>query len=470
METLLYCKIANEIEVAIRQGVYLNGQKLPSVRQMSERHQVSISTVMSAYQRLEQLGVIEVRPKSGFYVRSLCRERPLAPALAATVSRPEAVTTPQKIMQILRDSDDGANISFGAAVPSGEFPLTEQMRKLFAQLIRKEKFLGVGYPSDAGQQELRQQLARRAVDSGVLSDPDEIIITAGCQGALALCLQALTQAGDIVAVETPCYYGILQMIESLGLRAIEIPSDAVEGMSIDALQLALEQWPVKVILTIPTFSNPVGSLMPDDHKQALLALAYRYDIPVIEDDVYGELCYANHRPKALKAFDTRGQVLLCSSVSKTLDPQLGVGWVMAGHYRDRIEYQKFLSSTSSFGLSQRVVAEVLAQGMYDRHLRLVRETYRQRRDQLLDLIAEHFPQGTRVSAPQGGFVAWIQLPQGMDAVTLYKAAKQKRIIIAPGEIFSSNPQKYPSAFRVSYASAWTRERIEAFKLLAKLVA
>jgi len=239
-------------------------------------------------------------------------------------------------------------------------------------------------------------------------------------------------------------------------------------MSIDALKLALEQWPIKAILSVPSFSNPIGALMPDKNKQELVELIYQYDIPFIEDDIYGELGYSEQRPKAVKAFDTKGQVLLCSSVSKVLEPQLGLGWVMPGKYLEQIEYERFLSSSSHFRLPQLAVAEILSRGSFDRHLRLARETYRQRRDRLTDLVCQHFPEDTRLSKPQGGFVSWLQLPNQVNATQLYMKAKEQGIIIAPGEIFSSNPQKYRHSIRLSYANEWTKEREQAIQLLGSL--
>lgn len=468
MEQHLYSQIADQVQQQIREGTYKAEDKLPSVRALAKQQQASVSTILSAYGLLEDRGVIEVRPKSGYYVCRTTNRVPQSPSINQETCCPEAVTTPQLVMEVMRESSSPHLISFGAAVPASDFPVIGQLKRIFSQKVRTEPFLGIGYDSSKGSEPLRRQLARRAVDAGVFVSPDEIVVAEGCQAAVGLCLRALTQPGDVVAVETPSYYGLLQLIEALGLKAIEIPSNAEHGMSIEALKLALEQWPINIVLSIPCFSNPVGALMPDHNKKALLELIYQYDIPLIEDDIYGDLCYGPQRPKAVKAFDTQGQVLLCSSVSKTLEPQLGIGWVMPGKYLAQVEYQKFLSSTGSFRLPQLAVAEILARGGYDRHLRMAREAYRQRRDRLIDLISQHFPDGTRMSSPQGGFVAWIQLPKGVNATRLYNDARDHKILIAPGEIFSSDPKKYPHSIRISYANSWTPERETAIKTLGEL--
>lgn len=468
MNTPLYKKLSEQIADQIREGIYKTGEKLPSIRILSKQQSVSVSTVLMSYNTLEDWGLIEVKPKSGYYVKALASKTLDAPHIQQSTLSPKQVTTSELVMSIMRDSSNPRYISLGAAIPANDFPILHQLKKVFAQIVRNEKFLGIGYDSTKGSEALRRQLARRAVDAGIYVSPENIVITAGCQGAIGLCLRAICKPGDIVAIETPSYYGLLQLIESFGLKAVEIPSDPVTGMSIEALKLALEQWPVKVVLSVPSFSNPVGALMPEKNKQLLVDLLYEYDIPFIEDDIYGELGYSEHRPKAVKAFDTRGQVLLCSSASKVLEPQLGLGWVMPGRYLEKIEYERFLSSSSYFTLPQLAVAEILSRGSFDRHLRLARETYRQRRDRLVTLVCQHFPENTRLSNPQGGFVSWLQLPDQINATELYLRAKAQGVIIAPGEIFSSNPKKYQHSIRLSYANEWTKEREQAVQLLGKL--
>ncbi len=467
-ESLLYARIADQIQEKIRQSVYRPEDKLPSIRAFARSQQVSVSTIVAAYGLLEDRGVIYAKTKSGYFVKQAAPKAVKPPVLNQESTLPAEVSSMQRVMEVMRDSSHPRFVSFGAAVPSSDFPVINQLKKIFAQKVRNEAFLGIGYDSTKGNEPLRRQLARRAVDAGVHVSPEEFVVTPGCQGGIALCLRALAKPGDIIAVESPCYYGLLQLVEALGLKAIEIPSDAETGISLDALEMALEQWPIKVILTIPNFNNPVGALMPDKHKKRLVDLIERHDIPLIEDDIYGELCYADVRPKAVKAYDTEGRVLLCSSVSKTLEPQLGIGWVIPGRYQEAIEYERFLTSVTSFRLPQLAVAELLAHGGYDRHLRMAREAYRQRRDRLMDLVAEAFPEGTRMSRPQGGFVAWLQLPSTVRATELYIKAREEGILVSPGEIFSSNPRKYPHSIRISYAEAWSTTRERAIRRVGEL--
>ena len=464
METNLYAQLAEQLTEQIREGVFQVGDRMPSVRELSRREDVSISTVTTAYGLLEERGWVEARPKSGYYVRRRQEDTLAVPRQIRTNPKPRPATTSQLVMEVQREAAARKGISLSAAIPSLDFPIVKHLQRTFTQISRTSRYLGVGYDSPEGLPELRQQIARRAVDAGIFISPEALVTTAGCQNAMALCLRVLTQPGDIVAVESPCYYGLLQMIETFGLKAIEIPAHHETGLSLEALQLALEKWPIKAILSVSTFSNPLGSTIPDERKQALVELLVRYDVPMVEDDIYGDLYFGDRRPKAVKAFDPDGRILLCSSLSKTIDPQLRVGWVMPGRYFEEVVHRKFINFIALPSIQQMVTAEVLAQGIYERHLRQARETYRQRYLRLLDLVAEYFPQETRISRPQGGLVAWFELPSKVNTTELYHRGHAENILIAPGELFSVTGQ-YRHCFRLNYAQGWTPEREEAIRKL-----
>ncbi|KZX80473.1 hypothetical protein A3715_07945 [Oleiphilus sp. HI0009] len=469
MSNPIYQRLADNLDDQIRQGIYTNGEKLPSVRKLAQQQSVSVSTVLMSYNLLEDRDLIEVRPKSGYYVKTPLKQAFEAPQLKHGSVTPKLVSTSQLVMDVMQTSSMAGAISFGAASPAADFPIIQQLKKSFGQLVRSTPFLGQGYCTHKGDEQLRRMLAQRSADGHVSVTADDIIIASGCQGAIGLCLKALCKPGDIVAVESPCYYGLLQLVESLSLKVIEIPSDPKTGMSIDALQLALEQWPIKTVLGVPNFNNPLGAQMPETAKKALVELINQYQISFIEDDIYGELGYTHQRPRAVKSYDTQDRVLLCSSASKMLEPQLGLGWIMPGRYMQEVEYQRFLSASNQFCLPQMAVAEVLNRSSFDRHLRLARDTYRGRRDHFFKLISEHFPSDVRLSSPQGGYVAWLQLPAGLNATELYFEAKAQGIIVAPGEIFSSNANKFKSSIRLCYSKAWTPARKEAIALLGSLV-
>lgn len=464
MENSLYARLAVKMADQIRSGAMAAGERMPSVRQLSKREKVSVSTVIAAYSLLEEQRWIEARPKSGFFVRRRVHKPLATPSEFKTPSRPVIATTSQLVMDVLRHGAKANAVNFGRAIPAFDFPIIRHLQQTYTRLSRTRQHLGLGYTSPEGPYQLRQQIARHAVDAGVNVSPDSIVTTAGSLNAIGLCLQVLTKPGDLVAVESPCYYGLLQLIEAYGLQAIEIPLHPETGLSLEALQLALEQWPLKAIVTVSSFTNPLGCSIPDERKKELVSMLERYQVPLIEDDIYGDLFFGERRTSAVKAFDTQGLVLLCSSLSKTIDPQLRVGWVLAGRYHEEILHRKFVNMNSLPLLPQLVCAEILGQGIYERHLRQAREAYRQRYLRLVDLVSEHFPRVTKISRPQGGIVAWLELPQNVDTTELYHYCRNHDVLIAPGEMFSLNNQ-FRNCFRLTYANRWNPEREEAIRRL-----
>jgi DNA-binding transcriptional MocR family regulator len=468
MEINLYAQLADSLTDQIREGLFKTGDKLPSVRRLAQREDVSISTVTTAYSMLEQRGWVEARPKSGYYVAQRQEDRLALPQQVRMRPRPRAATTSELVMEVQRDSARQKGVSMCAAIPALDFPILTNVQRTFTRLSRTRKYLGVGYDAPEGLPEFRQQIARRAVDAGVHVSPDEIVSTSGCQNAMALGLRVLTRPGDIIAVESPCYYGLIQMAEAYGLKVIEIPAHHDTGISIEAFELALEKWPIKALVSVATFSNPLGSVIPDERKEELVSLLEKYDVPMIEDDIYGELYFGERRPKSVKAFDRDGRIMLCSSVSKTIDPQLRVGWIMPGRYLDQVTHQKFIHLVSGSTLPQMVTAEIMAQGAYDRHLKQARDTYRRRSQHLVDLISQHFPESTRLSRPQGGLVAWVELPEAVNTTDLYHRGRAQNLTIAPGEMFSASGH-YKNCFRINFAQGWSPERVRAVQTIGEWV-
>lgn len=462
METLLYAQLADHLMAQIRGGVYKIGDRLPSVRALAKREQVSIATVNSAYAILEERGWVEARPKSGYFVQRAASVQIGKPRAGEVKSRPRAVSTKELALEVQREASVAKTGNFSCAIPDLQLSITSVIQKTFTRLSRQGTRVGEGYDSTEGLFELRQQVARRGIDGGVHVSPDALITTLGAQNAISLALQAVTQPGDIVAVESPCYFGLLQMVEAMGLKAIEIPADAENGMSVDALKLALQQWPIKAILCISTFSNPLGCTIPDSHKQSIVDLAVRHDVCIIEDDIYGELQFDGPRPKTFKAFDPDGRVLWCSSVSKTMDPQLRVGWIAPGRYYDEVLRQKYTNYLAAPSLPQAVTAEVMSKGLYDRHLRQARLAYKQRSEQMLDLALQYFPDETLASRPKGGLVMWFEMPRQLDMTELYHQCRDLDIRIAPGELFSVSGL-YRNYFRLNFANEWTPNREQAVK-------
>ncbi|WP_169719801.1 PLP-dependent aminotransferase family protein [Zooshikella ganghwensis] len=319
-----------------------------------------------------------------------------------------------------------------------------------------------------GALKLRQQLAHRLTKVGILASVENILITTGCQSAMMLCLKAFTQPGDVVAIATPAYYRILQLMEVLQLKVIEIPTHKMSGIDIDLLQKAVDEWEIKAVIVSPTVGNPLGESMPVENKQQLLALIEKKYIPLIEDDAFADLSFEQTRPEPIKAQDKKGMVWYCGTVSKTINPQLKVGWLVMGNNADSVIYQHTLMGITPSQLNQLAIAEYFAQEKHQKCLQNTILTYQQRYHQLLSLIKKYFPKNINISSPTGGFVLWVELLDSTNTTELYFKAKQQGILITPGELFSVQP-RYKNCFRINFAQSWTEERIAAIKKLSQLL-
>jgi DNA-binding transcriptional MocR family regulator len=451
----------------IDKGVYKIGDRIPSVRALSQQLSVSISTVTEAYRLMEDQGRIEARPQSGYYVRPYLPHLP-EPATSQPIAEPTPVGNGEIVMRVMRDTSDSRLLQLGAAIPNPELLPLAKLSRSMVGVLRNNMNLGSTYDAPLGCESLRVQVARRAIGAGCTLTPDQVLTTVGGAEALNLCLQAVCKPGDTIAIESPMFYGILQTIESLGLKALEIPTHPRDGISLEALRYALEQNDVRACLVVPNFSNPLGSCMPDENKKALAGMLVERDIPLIEDDVYGELSFDNERPKVIKAFDKTGNVLLCSSFSKTIAPGYRVGWVAAGKFQAQVEYLKFVRNVSTPVPTQMAVASFLESGGYDHHLRRIRRIYAKQVGLMAQAVARYFPEGTKVTRPQGGYVLWVEMPAYVDSVELYRMALNSGVTIAPGPIFSAR-QKYRNFVRLN-AAFWSDKVKDAIENLGRLAA
>lgn len=465
---LLYQQIASELTAQIAQGTYRAGERMPGVRALASRRGVSVATVVAAYRRLEDDGLLQARSRSGFYV---CPRRTLPaiePPRVMKATRPQLVSGQDMAMALIQAANDPGIVQLGTAVPAAEFLPVQAVARAFSRAMRSHYRLAANYMMPPGLPELRRQIARRMNDAGAAVHADEVVITTGCQEALSLALRAVTQPGDVVAVESPAFYGLLHVMESLGLKALEIPSHPREGIALEALGFALERWKVKACVVVPNFSNPLGFLMPDERKRALIGLLARHEVPLIEDDVYGDLGFAVRRPSTCKALAPDADILHCSSFSKTLSPGLRIGWIVPGRHQARVEHLKYVSSIATPTAPQLAAADLLESGRYERHLREVRGKYAAAVARMSDAIMKYFPAGTRITQPQGGFVLWVELAEDIDGFELAQRALDQGISVAPGALFSASG-KYRHYLRLSCATTWDARLERALVTLAKLI-
>jgi DNA-binding transcriptional MocR family regulator len=463
-----YEALADELRQSIHRGLLKPGDKLPSVREASRRRQLSPSTVFEAYYLLEAQGLVRSRPKSGYYVAESPRVLPAEPQQASTPdgeARPVEISA--MVVDILRSAMSREVVPLGSAFPSPLlFPLERLGRVLANTATHMDPWSTVDELTP-GHLELRRQVALRYLLDRVQLDPDDILITNGAMEALNLCLTAVCRPGDAVVVESPCFYVCLQALERLGLRAIEVATDPREGIDLPALEAAITRHRPKACWVMTNFQNPLGSTMPDAKKRALVELVTRHQLPLIEDDVYHELYYGPQRPATTKAFDTEGWVLHCSSFSKPLAPGYRVGWVAAGRLAARVAQHKLSLSLATSIPMQLALAKYLERGSYERHLRGLRATLETQRDEYSAAIAEHFPAGTRVSRPCGGYLLWVELPAGTDALDLHRRAMRAGISLAPGPMFSASRQ-FGNFLRINYGHALTPRVLAALRQVGRL--
>lgn len=463
-----YESLAEKLSGLIAEGVLVPGDRLPSVRRLARQEGVSISTALHAYEILEERDVIGSRPRSGYFVKGL-RALPPEPQTSRPSPRPAYVDLGETISDLLKIARQDGYVPFATAIPAPELLPARRLNQIMAAISRRADSPGLYYDLPPGNPELRRQLSRYAVDGGCRLTPDDFIITTGCMEALNLALRSAVRPGAVVAIESPTYYGVLMTIESLGMKALEIPTHATTGVSLDELEKQIARGRVDACLFAPNFNNPLGCLMPDENKERLAAMLARHEIPLIEDDIYGDLHFSETRPRTVKAFDRDGLVLLCSSFSKTLAPGYRVGYVAPGRFYKRLEQTKFMNTVATNSPGQLALAEYLSRGGYDRHLRSLRRVFTDQIAVARDLAARHFPEGTRVSRPQGGFVLWLELPAGSDSHQLYNRALERRISILPGLIFS-NSDKFRHCIRISCGKPWDDRARNAFAELGAMAA
>jgi DNA-binding transcriptional MocR family regulator len=469
----LYHQLAAEIISQIESGIYKVGDKLPGVRTASTQRGVSPATVVAAYNELLNGGYIESRPRSGFYVNGLLTAEFESPQITQHKMVPREIVGQQLVLELLHQTQGASAVNIGAAVADAKILPSVMVEKAIVKMARLERTNVCAYESFArGNLELRQQIAKRMALLGCHLNVDDIVITNGCQEALLLSLKALTAPGDFIAIESPSYYGLLQIIEHMGLQAIEIPTDPVAGISLEALQLAMEHWPIKACLVVSNFSNPLGASLSDDNKKALASLCRKHKVALIEDDLYGDLAFGNQRPSVCKRFDEK--VIYCSSFSKTFAPGLRVGWVASKQLAPAIGQLKFMSSMACPTIVQYALADILRSGKYERHLRTMRIQLAKSMHELILAIERYFPTNTRITQPQGGYVLWVELPlenlisKSFDTYELTLRLLEEKIAITPGKIFTTT-QKYKNCLRLSSGGFWSPQKEKALKRVGALI-
>lgn len=466
----LYMQVADGLEKMIGEDVLKIGDKLPSVRMLSDEYGISMGTAFQAYYHLEGKGLIESRPKSGYYVRFSQKRFPALPKMIQADPLSHDISVKEMIASIYSDIASHSNkiINFAIAAPDASLLPVAKINKSVVQALRNSKDSCIGYEHTQGNIDLRKQIAKLAFNWGGKVKPDEVLITGGCLEAMSLCIKAVTQPGDTVAVESPNYFGIFQALESMGLKVVEVSSSPVTGLDLDSFQQAIKKFTIKACVVIPNFNNPLGGLMPDENKKKLVEIITKNNIPLIEDDIYGELYFGKNRPRTCKYYDTKGLVMHCSSLSKSLSPGYRIGWVMPGKYLEQIKQIKRIHNISSPTLTQAAIAHYLQHGRYEYHLKNMRRALHTQCLRYLQAIINYFPEDTKVSRPHGGFILWVQLNKKVNTFKLRIEAMKHHISIVPGKIFSAS-SNYNNCIRISFGKPWDDEADYGLMMLGKLI-
>lgn len=461
-----YEEVAEHIIALIDRGVYKPGDKIPSLRDLSDSLHVSVNTIQEAYWLLEGRRFLEAVPQSGYFVKKR-NEPPHLQAPNPATMDPDQVGL-CRIYGAFQErgisEEDGCGL--GIATLSCSMWPADKLQKCTMDAIRLHQKESMDYQLVPGYAPLREQIAIHGMTGGSRFFPDNIVITSGCQESVYLALASLTSPGDTVAVESPIYFNLLRLMESLHLKVLEIPCSPGEGMHLETLLFALDNYSVKVVLTIANFNNPTGSIMSDVKKEELVRMLSVKQIPLIEDDIYGDLYFGTERPRSCQSFDRDGTVLYCSSFSKTIFPGLRLGWIVPGRYREPVENLKNLINLGSSSLSQVSVTLFLQDGAFARHLKKNRARLKEKVYGLRDSVLRYFPAGTEVTSPEGGMVLWVCMPAFFESRQLYKKAREQNIFIAPGNMFSLQ-NRYGRYLRLN-GGVWTAGTDKKIEMLGHM--
>ncbi|ACU62244.1 aminotransferase-like domain-containing protein [Chitinophaga pinensis] len=461
----LYIEISNQLGELIKKQILQPGDRLPSVRNLCQEYGISMNTAKRIFLELEAQSLIESIPQSGYYVcRQPVRRLPL-PDISNPSGKISNKEPEELISRVYANIGNTALTRFSVGVPANELLPLAKLNKELINATRNLADGGTAYETLQGNEKLRRAVAARSIYWGGNLQEVDLVTTAGGMNALSFCMMALAKAGDTIAIESPCYPGTLQLAKSLGLKVLELPTHPITGIEIAALKKVVTK--INLCLLVPNFNTPLGSYMPEENKQAIVHLLAEHKVPLIEDDIYGDLYFSGHRPSCCKAFDTEGMVLWCSSVSKTLAPGYRVGWVAPGKFKDKILKLKLVHAISAPAITQEAVANFLTSGHYENHLRQFRRILHSNYQHYTESIAAYFPEGTKTSRPQGGLSIWVEFDKGINTTELFELAMKQKISIAPGRMFSLQDQ-FENCMRLSIGLSWSEDLKRKLKLLGNL--
>ncbi|MGB1197818.1 MAG: PLP-dependent aminotransferase family protein [Thalassotalea sp.] len=464
----LYQQVIEFIEKQEGSGALKAGDKLPSLRKLSSQFGISVPTVKQAYIELERQGCISARPQSGYYLKAKQAKTLLPMRAKWACCPPVEVSCRQLIEQVYEAMHIPDTVALGISNPILAHPSDKALARLMRSVLTKVSEKAVSYGSVNGDVKLRLNLASRYQELGADVNHQNMLITNGAQEALSIALQCVASKGDVIAIESPCFFGIIELIESLGMKALEVYTCTEDGVSISELETTLDEHNVTACLFSTAINNPQGSMMTDKQRQQLVCMLEQRNIPLIEDDVYSDLYFTEKRPIPAQYYSEKGLVMTCSSFSKTAAPGYRVGWLIPGKFEEQAKRIKRAQSCSTAMLPQWTLSDYLMSGEYDRHLLVLRKNLRYNCERMKALIAEHFPAEVCISEPSGGSVLWVRCRSHVNTSDFFHQAISQGVSFAPGQIFSPSG-KYKNFMRISYGVKWNEDIESAIKTLGKLV-
>lgn len=460
-KTLKYETIGKFFEDQILSGVLAVGQKLPSIRNLTTQFKISINTATNVFWWLEKKGLVYSKPQSGYYVANIPAYQQELIEITDPLLKPSTLSTHELTTKVLHTINAKNITQLAISLADESYLPVAALKKAMTKNLPH-----LNYNSIQGSEILRKGIGQYSYAWGGKIKPNQVITTHGAIGALGLALKAVTQPGDIIALESPSYFGLFHLAESFGLKVIELPSHPIEGVSISSLEKVMPK--IKTAIFIANFNSPMGSLIPDENKKRIVELFHEYNKPLIEDDLYGDIYFSGSRPKPLKYFDKNGTVLWCGGFSKTLAPGFRVGWIVAESYFDDLMKIKAANMIATVGFGEHAIGEYILSGKYEKHLKQLRFFFQNNYFQLVESIAKHFPNSTKLSQPQGGLSLWVSLPEHINTSLLFEKALKQKIAFAPGRIFSLQ-NKYENCMRINLGLPFDNTVDAAIKSIGKML-
>src|SRR3569833_2859777 len=418
MNESIYLYMANKLASMIEDNVYKAGEKLPSLRSLHKQNGISIGTVLQAFNHLTDKGLITSREKSGYFV-SYGSKRKLPPPQTIPVSLSERTVRIDRLLQNLRADGTGKDfVSFANALPDHRLLPFNGTKRALQTVSRDISGSYLAIEERKGNIQLREEIAKRSYAWNGSLHADDLVITNGAMEAVILCLKAVTKEGDTILVQDPCYYGIMQTLEYLNLKVVTIPCHSDTGKGVADVEAACDKFAVKACVLVANFNNPDGACLSSEKKRRLAELANKRKLPIIEDDLYGDIFFNSNRPDTIKTYDKNGWVMYCNSFSKSLVPGFRIGWCAPGKFAYVVARFKSMHNGPVCNFTQRVLHQLLVSGLYDRHLKKFRVELQKNLLRTMHLIEQYIPAGTKISSPVGGLVVWGELPANINTVYL----------------------------------------------------